>query len=494
MKNPFARDAITVLILLIAVAVAPPQQADAQSSSTSAPTLLPIKGELRAADGRPRTDTVLLVLALYDRQDDSAPRWIEQQAVKPDADGRYTVQFGATREEGLPMDLFTGPVGPRWIGVTVEKEPEQPRVMLVSVPYAVKAASAETLAGRPASDFVLSSTFREDLRTALQQEPQVNDSGHAVSYTVSDVTQNFLQKGDGAGGHADALNLVEVNGNLGVGTITPAARMHVVANAASGALVDVYSDTLGTLPLVYRAARGTPAAPSAVQTDDILGGLAVRGYGATGFSAGQGQVMFRAAEPWTDAQHGTYLQLTTTPLGSTNWVERLRIDSAGRVGIGAVPTGTALLRVAGDAVVDGNIAAKYQDVAEWVETGERLAPGTVVVVDPDTTNGARVSQKAYDIGVAGVVSAQPGILLGDEGASKSLVAQSGRVKVKVDAGYGPIKAGDLLVTSPTAGYAMRSQPVRVANQSLHRPGTLLGKALEALPRGKGEILVLLTLQ
>jgi hypothetical protein len=117
-----------------------------------------------------------------------------------------------------------------------------------------------------------------------------------------------------------------------------------------------------------------------------------------------------------------------------------------------------------------------------------------VVVDPDTTNGARVSQKAYDIGVAGVVSAQPGILLGDEGASKSLVAQSGRVKVKVDAGYGPIKAGDLLVTSPTAGYAMRSQPVRVANQALHRPGTLLGKALEALPRGKGEILVLLTLQ
>jgi hypothetical protein len=37
-----------------------------------------------------------------------------------------------------------------------------------------------------------------------------------------------------------------------------------------------------------RAARGTPASPTAVQAADILGGLAVRGYGATTFSAGRG--------------------------------------------------------------------------------------------------------------------------------------------------------------------------------------------------------------
>ena len=75
-----------------------------------------------------------------------------------------------------------------------------------------------------------------------------------------------------------------------------------------------------------------------------------------------------------------------------------------------------------------------------------------------------------------------------------MVAQSGRVRVKADARYGAIKIGDLLVTSPTPGYAMRSRPMRVAGQALHRPGTLLGKALEALPSGRGEILVLLTLQ
>jgi hypothetical protein len=66
--------------------------------------------------------------------------------------------------------------------------------------------------------------------------------------------------------------------------------------------------------------------------------------------------------------------------------------------------------------------------------------------------------------------------------------------VKVDASFGPIQVGDLLVSSPTPGYAMRSTPVELAGIQLHRPGTVLGKALQALPTGQGEILVLLTLQ
>jgi hypothetical protein len=163
------------------------------------------------------------------------------------------------------------------------------------------------------------------------------------------------------------------------------------------------------------------------------------------------------------------------------------------VGIGTTAP-TALLHVAGDALIDGNIAAKYQDVAEWVESGAPLAPGTVVVVDASATNGVRPSTRAYDAGVAGAVSAQPGLVLGEKGRTKSLVAKSGRVRIKVDAGYGAIRAGDLLVTSATPGYAMVSKPVKVKGAELHRPGTILGKALEPLASGKGEILVLLTLQ
>jgi hypothetical protein len=75
-----------------------------------------------------------------------------------------------------------------------------------------------------------------------------------------------------------------------------------------------------------------------------------------------------------------------------------------------------------------------------------------------------------------------------------LVATTGRVKVKVDATNGPIRIGDLLVTSDKPGVAMKSVPVDVSGIRMHRPGTLIGKALEPLAQGTGEILVLLSLQ
>jgi hypothetical protein len=42
--------------------------------------------------------------------------------------------------------------------------------------------------------------------------------------------------------------------------------------------------------------------------------------------------------------------------------------------------------------------------------------------------------------------------------------------------------------------AMKSEPVSLGGVSIHRPGTIIGKALESLDKGTGEILVLLSLQ
>ena len=88
----------------------------------------------------------------------------------------------------------------------------------------------------------------------------------------------------------------------------------------------------------------------------------------------------------------------------------------------------------------------------------------------------------------------PGLILGEAGPGRVLVAQSGRVRIKVDATYRAIRPGDILVTSPTPGHAMRSTPMEIGDAAFHRPGTVLGKALEPLEDGLGEILVLLTLQ
>ncbi len=206
------------------------------------------------------------------------------------------------------------------------------------------------------------------------------------------------------------------------------------------------------------------------------------------------------------ADNTTFLRGDNTwavPSGATQWTTTgSNINyaaSGGNVGVGqANPAykldvnGTA--HVSGNMTVDGNLAAKYQDVAEWVPSSEQLPTGTVVVLDSTKSNQVISSVQAYDTRVAGVVSEQPGIALGERGSNKVLVATTGRVKVKVDATRGPIQVGDLLVTSDIPGMAMKSEPVNIGGIQLHRPGTLIGKALEPLAKGQGEILVLLSLQ
>jgi hypothetical protein len=104
------------------------------------------------------------------------------------------------------------------------------------------------------------------------------------------------------------------------------------------------------------------------------------------------------------------------------------------------------------------------------------------------------SSIAYDTRVAGVVSDLPGVILGEAGEGKLKVATTGRVKVKVDATRGAIRVGDLLVASDKEGFAMKSEPIDLGGTKIHRPGTIIGKALEPLNKGVGEILVLLSLQ
>ncbi len=175
------------------------------------------------------------------------------------------------------------------------------------------------------------------------------------------------------------------------------------------------------------------------------------------------------------------------------------VINAGDVGIGTDIPG-AKLHVMGNIIASGSITggtvlgAVYQDVAEWVPATSDMVPGTVVVLNPDKSNEVMPSSHEYDERVAGVVSAQPGVILGVGSDSKEMIATTGRVKVKVDATRAPIRIGDLLVSSGKPGAAMKSEPVEIGGRRFHQPGTIIGKALEPLPSGEGEILVLLSLQ
>jgi hypothetical protein len=125
---------------------------------------------------------------------------------------------------------------------------------------------------------------------------------------------------------------------------------------------------------------------------------------------------------------------------------------------------------------------------------EKIEKGSVVIIDDEHPGRLKRSTRAYDTRVAGIVSGanniRPGISLKQEGELDrgENVALSGRVYVKADAAFGAIKAGDLLTTSDTPGHAMKvREPARAQ-------GAILGKAMSALPEGKGLVLVLVTLQ
>jgi hypothetical protein len=159
MSRTIKRAAISLfLVLASCVPGAQGQQpTGSESQGPSAPVLVPrlvkFSGTLLDEHGRPQEGPVGVTFALYAEQTGGAALWLETQNVKADASGAYTVLLGANSTNGVPAELFVSGEA-RWLGIQVEHQPEHDRILLVSVPYALKAGDAETLGGLPASAFV----------------------------------------------------------------------------------------------------------------------------------------------------------------------------------------------------------------------------------------------------------------------------------------------------------------------------------------------------
>src|ERR1700680_3040233 len=147
------------------VTAAAPQDSSASGLAVAAqaasgvPRLFSFSGVVKDASGNLKTGGVTLTFSIYAGFEGGTPLWSETQDVQLDGTGHYTVLVGATSPNGLPLDLFTTGKA-RWLGVQpgVSGVGEQPRVLLVGMPYALKAADADTLGGKPASAYVLAPT------------------------------------------------------------------------------------------------------------------------------------------------------------------------------------------------------------------------------------------------------------------------------------------------------------------------------------------------
>jgi hypothetical protein len=126
----------------------------ASATGVILPKLVRFNGRAADASGKPLSGLVGITFSLYEQQTGGPALWLETQNVQLDVNGHYSVLLGASNPNGLPNDVFSSGQA-RWVGVQVSGQAEQPRVMLLAVPYAMKAGDAATLGGLPPSAFML---------------------------------------------------------------------------------------------------------------------------------------------------------------------------------------------------------------------------------------------------------------------------------------------------------------------------------------------------
>jgi hypothetical protein len=264
--------------------------------------------------------------------------------------------------------------------------------------------------------------------------------------------------------YGGALALNPKGNNIGIGTASPDAKLHV---SSGGDFNSPQVEITQSTPLDFARLRfksfGTdpddPSHPRPFPVWDIASGrgvlnLFVERTGNVMTLTSDGKVGIRTEQPDTE----------------------LHVNGTATVGV---------LQITGG----GDLAEPFS-----VEENTDVEPGTVMVIDDRHTGRLKISQTAYDRKVAGVVSGagglKPGLTLQQRHISKghTQVALAGRVYCKAEAISNTIEPGDLLTTSDIPGRAMKA----VKPQALH--GAILGKAMSPLQDGKGLVLVLVNLQ
>lgn len=206
------------------------------SGAPTLPKLIRFSGVARDLDGKPLTGVVGVRFSLYSEQTGGSPLWMETQNVQVEANGHYSVLLGVTMADGLPAEIFASEQA-RWIGVQVEQQAEQPRSLLVSAPYALKAGDAETLGGLPASAFLraVPPTNNQSL-ASVTAAPGLTAAG-VISNKVSNVTTS--------GGTPNTIPLFTSATNIqnsivtqtGTTTLNVKGKLSATGNVTSSALV-----------------------------------------------------------------------------------------------------------------------------------------------------------------------------------------------------------------------------------------------------------------
>jgi hypothetical protein len=351
----------------------------AQEQSATAPVVpsfVKYAGVLADGNGRPIEGAVEVTFSLYKAPQGGAALWMESQKVQADSLGNYAVILGSTTIEGLPAPLFAASEA-RWLGVQVAGQAEQPRVMLLAVPYAMKAGDAATIGGLPPSAFLLAPS-------AIVNGAEGNNASAGGATVSAGVVPPASSSVTTTGGTANAISFFTTPTNIqnsiltqtGTKAINVGGRLNLPATGAATSASGKFSRSLdfvassfssGTAAAVAQTFQfqSEPAGNNTASPSGTLNLLFASGTSTpteTGLRINnKGVLSFAAGQTFPGTGKGTITGVTAgTALtgGGTNGSVTLNVDTtkvpqlksnnsftgtelfAGNVGVGAGPSGT----------------------------------------------------------------------------------------------------------------------------------------------------------
>jgi hypothetical protein len=283
----------------------------ASSTASAVPRVVNYSGMLKDLSGKPLTGITGVTFLLYKESQGGSPLWMETQNVQPTSGGHYSVTLGSTTSAGLPADVFVSGEA-RWLGVQVQGQNEQPRVLLVAVPYALKSGDAETLGGLPASAFLL----------AAPPSSAATSSGAAADGSSTVLPPPATITGTGTAGFLPDFTGAATIGNSAVfqSGASPTAKIGINTNAPTTNL-DVHGGA---------AVRGTFVLPSTGTATAVAGKSSqAESLGASAFNSG------------TSTAVAQTFQLKAEPVGNNTATASASLNFLFGQGI-AAPTETGL--------------------------------------------------------------------------------------------------------------------------------------------------------
>jgi trimeric autotransporter adhesin len=178
---------LSVVVVAVLLSLSAWAQPASTAVSVSVPPVIQFSGVAADENGSPLSGTVAITFSLYNNSQGGPALWTEMQSVSLDSAGHYSVYLGITQTNGIPTSLFTAGEA-HWLGVKVAGQAEQqPRIYLVSVPYAMKAGDAATVGGLPASAFLLAASANAPVSTS-NNAAAFSGPAEVSPATSSDVT------------------------------------------------------------------------------------------------------------------------------------------------------------------------------------------------------------------------------------------------------------------------------------------------------------------